>query len=272
MNSIEKTLEVNLKQKEFYNKKRRNLPSRIWSFLRENSLKELRRDLGILNQCYSLHKDWMGDLSHKKVLDLGCFEGNALSLYLAENSREYIGIDLSDQGIKVLNNKLSYLPNAKGIAIDFLSDDFSDTDFDLIYAYGVLHHFKDVKMLANRLSEKLNNGGEIIAYDPLKTSFPIWIMRTIYRPFQSDAAWEFPFGRRTIKILQSKFSITEKRGVMGVSKYYFFIQFLPFSQRFKKILGSKAHDIDWERSARSMHHLYRCMQVNLFLKKNAPTP
>ncbi|MDG1063312.1 MAG: class I SAM-dependent methyltransferase [Flavobacteriaceae bacterium] len=271
MDSVEKTIAVNLKQKEFYNHKNKNLPSRFWSYIREKSLKKLRRELGILSQCYDLHKEWMGDLSHLKVLDLGCYEGNALSLYLAENSKAYIGIDLSDNGIKVLNTKLSHLPNARGEAVDFLSEEFRETDFDLIYAYGVLHHFKDVEMLAKKLSEKLKHGGKIIAYDPLKTSFPIWIIRSIYRPFQSDAAWEFPFGRKTLRTLNTHFQVLDKRGVMGISKYYFIVQFLPLPKSLKTRFGKKAHDLDWKKSAESMKHLYLCMQVNLLLQKSNST-
>lgn len=56
-------------------------------------------------QTYDLHKAWFGDLSGKKVLDLGCFAGNHLSVYLAQNAREYIGVDLSEAGILKLNKK-----------------------------------------------------------------------------------------------------------------------------------------------------------------------
>ena len=256
MESIEETLAKNKAQKEFYNTKKKNLPTRIWSFIRGKVLRNIRKELGIAEQSYALHKQWFGALSNKRVLDLGCYSGNALSLYLAENSKEYVGIDLSDVAIEKLNKKLDHLPHAKAQAIDFFSEDFSENNFDVIYAYAVLHHFKNVDNLVARLDEKLAPNGIIVSYDPLKTSYPIWLLRALYRPFQSDAAWEYPFGRKTLKKLETAFNIKEARGVLGKSKWYFIYQLLPFSEATKKKWGKKAHDYDWEQSARSVSYTH----------------
>src|SRR5690606_32211753 len=156
-------------------------------------LNKTRKNLGMENQLYHTHKNWCGDLSQKKVLDLGCYKGNSLSYFLAENSKQYIGIDLSERGIIYLNKQLSPFSNAQAYAVDFLSKDFIEGDFDLIYAYGVLHHFKDTELLIKKLKEKLKPGGIIISHDPLQTSRPIKFIRALYRPFQSDKDWEWPF-------------------------------------------------------------------------------
>lgn len=267
METLQDTLKKNEKQKEFYNKKKKSIPSKIWSFVREKSLKNIRRELGILEESYALHKEWMGDLSDKKVLDLGCYAGNSLSRYLAENSKEYIGLDLSDVAIAKLNEKLKELPNARAIAADFFSDDFSEENFDLIYAYGVLHHFKNVDTLIARLNQKLSPGGQIISYDPLETSRPIWLLRKMYRPFQSDAAWEWPFTRKTIRKFDAGFEVLEKRGVLGKSKWYFLYSMLPISKEKKLKWGKKAHKKDWERSATSNRYLFSCMQLNMLMQK-----
>lgn len=267
LKSKEEILEINQRQKAFYNHKKKNLISRLWSHLREGGLKQLRRDLGILNQCYALHKDWLGNLSDKKVLDLGCYKGNSLSVYLAENSKNYIGIDLSETGINVLQKKIKHISKARAIAVDFLSDDFKEDEFDIIYAYGVLHHFENVPILARTLNQKLAKNGKIIGYDPMKTSFPIWIARTLYRPFQSDADWEFPFGRKTLSIFEENFNVLEARGVLGWSKYYLLLSWWPWQKESLKKLAAKAHNYDWQKSSKNKSHLYRCMQLNLLLEK-----
>ncbi len=267
METLQDTLKKNEKQKEFYNKKKKSLPSRIWSFVREKSLKNIRKELGILEQSYALHKQWMGDLSNKRVLDLGCYSGNSLSRYMATNCKTYVGLDLSDVAIAKLNEKLKDVPHARAIAADFFSEDFTESNFDLIYAYGVLHHFKNVDNLILRLDEKLAPGGEIISYDPLQTSYPIWFIRMLYRPFQSDAAWEWPFSRNTYRKFESNFELLERRGVLGKSKWYFLYAMLPFSKEKKLRWGKAAHRYDWERSAVSNSHLYSCMQLNLHLRK-----
>lgn len=261
-------IEINKKQKEFYNYKKKNLPTRMWSFVREVTLKQIRKDIGVLYQSYDLHKKWFGDLTHKKVLDLGCFSGNNLSLYMAQSSKEYIGLDLSDLAIAKLNDRLKDIPTAKAIAADFLSEtDFPDKDFDVIYAYGVLHHFQNPDVLINKLNEKLAPGGIIVSYDPLETSLPIKIMRMLYRPFQSDKEWEWPFTKKTYYKFHNTFKVIERHGVLGQAKWYFLINLLPLSDEKKQKIGKKWHQKDWELSTTSDSHLFSCMQLTMVMQK-----
>ena len=95
-------IKINKQQQEFYDHKSKNLPSRIWSYFRNGSLNRIRKTIGVERDIYELHKRWLGDLRSKKVLDLGCFEGNSLSIYMAQQSQEYLGIDLSPVGIERL--------------------------------------------------------------------------------------------------------------------------------------------------------------------------
>ncbi len=258
---------VNDRQKNFYETKRKNFVTKVWSYFRNGKLNELRKQLGVDQQIYSLHKGWCGDLSKKKVLDLGCFEGNALSLYLAQEAREYIGIDLSEKGIQKLSSRIKHLPNAKALTIDFLSEDFREKDFDIIYAYGVLHHFKNVEHLIVRLKEKLKKGGIVISHDPLKTSFPIKILRNVYRPFQTDRYWEWPFSKSTYYKFERSFEIIEKRGVFGKAKYAAFINILPLSEEKKENLVVSWHNEDWERSQKDVHYMFSCMHLSMLMKK-----
>ena len=269
MNTHDKIIESNKKQVEFYNQKSvtKNLPTRIWYYFREQTLKKIRKDIGILNESYDIHKVWFGDLSGKKVLDLGCYEGNYWSLYLAEHSKEYIALDLSDVAIKKLAARIQLHPNAQAIVADFLSEEFVEKDFDMIYAYGVLHHFQNTDVLIDKLNEKLAPDGIIISYDPLETSLPIKIMRMLYRPFQSDAAWEWPFKRKTFYQFQKSFTIVERRGILGKSKWVALLNFMPLSEEKKKRIGQKWYMEDWEQSKKSDKVLFRCMHLTMLLKK-----
>jgi len=266
MNSKE-TIETNLRQKAFYDKKRKNFATKIWYSLRNGILREVRRNIGAEKQIHLLHLEWCGDLSNKKVLDLGCYEGNSLSMHLALNSKEYIAIDLSEKGISHLRNRLKNIEHANAFAIDFLSEEFIEKDFDLIYAYGVLHHFKDVEMLIGRLKEKLNTNGTIISNDPLQTSLPIKLIRTIYRPFQSDKDWEWPFSKKVYYQFESAFKIQERRAMLGKAKWFFIVNFLPLSAEKKLAIGKKWHREDWERSRDSDSYMFRCMHLTMLMKK-----
>ncbi len=270
MKTKEEILDINLNQKEFYNSKKKNLPTKIWSFFRSGLLSSIRKEVGIQEMVYSKHKEWLADLSTKKVLDLGCYSGNNLSIYIAENSKEYIGIDLSDIAIEKLSKKLSHLPNAKALAVDFLSDDdFPDSEFDIIYAYGVLHHFQNVNLLIDRLNLKLAKGGVIISYDPLETSLPVKLVRILYRPFQSDKDWEWPFTKKTFQSFESSFDIVERRGVIGKIKWFFLIKLLPISKSKKNAIGKAWNLSDWEESSHSLNKMFSCMHLTMKMKKKS---
>ncbi len=269
MKSIEDIIQINKKQKEFYNTKKKNFATRIWSKIRHGLLADIRKQIGISNQVYETHKIWLGDLSDKKVLDLGCFSGNNLSTYMAKHAKSYIGLDLSDHGISILKKKLINFPNATAIAADFLDDSsFSEKEFDIIYAYGVLHHFQNVDVLINRLNDKLANNGFVISYDPLETNFFVKIFRVLYRPFQSDREWEWPFTRKTFFKFNEKFNITEKHGALGKTKWFFMLNLLPISKESKLKLGKEWHQEDWNSSSISNKKLLNCMHLTMkFYKK-----
>jgi SAM-dependent methyltransferase len=271
MKTQEEIIEVNKRQKDFYNHKsgKKNLPTQLWYYFREKTLKKIRKDIGILNESYEIHKTWFGDLSNKKVLDLGCFAGNHWSLYLAEHSKRFVALDLSDVAIARLAERLKPYPTAEAIAADFLSEtDFPEKDFDIIYAYGVLHHFQNPDVLIAKLDEKLAPGGVIISYDPLETSIPIKIMRVLYRPFQSDKDWEWPFTKKTYSKFAKTFNIVERHGLLGQAKWYFIMNFIPFlSDEKKQSIGRKWHKKDWDLSVTSDNHLFKCMHVTMLMQK-----
>ncbi len=259
--------EINERQKEFYQNFKKNLPSRIWSYFRNKALNSVKKQIGVEKDIYNLHKTWFGDLSQKNVLDLGCYAGNVLSMDLARNSRSYLGIDLSPKGINELNKRLKNFPEARAEVIDFLSDEFKEKDFDLIYAYGVLHHFKDVDELIKKLKDKLATGGEIISYDPLQTSKPIKILRSIYRPFQSDRDWEWPFSKETYFKFKEAFNIKERRAVLGKAKWSALIGILPISEEKKLARAKTWHQQDWENSRKSDDYMFSCMHLTMLMQK-----
>lgn len=269
--SVNETIELNKKQKEFYNtteeKERNNLPTRIWFSIRNGIMTKYRKSFNITDRVYAVHKEWLGDLKDKKILDLGCFNGNVLSLYLAENAKEYIGIDLSDVAIAELSRKIEehHCPNAKALSVDFLSSEFPDKDFDIIYAYGVLHHFENLDILISKLNEKLKKGGIIISYDPLETSRPIKLVRSLYRPFQSDKEWEWPFTAKTLKKFDDSFNIIEKKGILGKSKYGILLNYLPLNKHYKRRKISNLIDSDW--NSKSWSDIHHCMHLTMIMQK-----
>jgi len=265
--SVKKTDDINLRQKEFYETKKKNLATKIWSYFRNGLLNQTRKSLGVERQILDLHTSWLGDLSDKKVLDLGCYAGNSLSFYLAENSKEYIAIDLSEIGIDRLSERIKDVRAAAAYTVDFLSPEFKENNFDVIYAYGVLHHFKNVDQLIEKLNDKLNSNGKIISYDPLETSIPVKIIRFIYRPFQSDKDWEWPFTKKVYFKFEKAFEILERRAILGKSKWFFLLNLLLYSTEKKISISKEWHLDDWEKSQYSNKHMFSCMHLTMLMKK-----
>lgn len=260
-------VEINKRQKEFYQSFKKNFATKIWYSLRNGILTSFRKNVGVEKTLIDQHYKWIGDVSDIKVLDLGCFMGNSLSIYLAQNAKQYTGIDLSEPAIDQLNSRLKDIPTANAYAVDFLSEEFQEKDFDLIYAYAVLHHFKDVDQLIERLNEKLAPQGKIVSYDPTSTSKPVWMLRKLYRPFQSDKDWEWPFTEKTIAKFEKSFKVLDKRGTLGKSKWFFLLNFLPYSDDKRIEKGKNWHREDWEKSQVSRQRFLECMQVSLFMEK-----
>lgn len=267
MKDAQDLIKINERQKEFYNSKKKNRVTKLWYGLRNGILQDAKKRLSLEKQIKELHIIWFGDLSNKKVLDLGCYAGNSLSVHLAMNSKEYIAIDLSELGISKLSKKLDDIPNARAYVMDFFSDDFKEDGFDLIYAFGVLHHFQDTELLINRLKQKLNQNGEIISYDPLKTSFPVKLARYLYRPFQTDKDWEWPFSKKTYRIYEREFQILDRRAMLGRTKYFFFLNLLPLSAKRRSNILKKWHILDWQRSKVEDKKMFDCMHLTLFMQK-----
>ncbi len=224
-------LDTNTRQRNYYEfetttnfKHGGNVATALWDKLRNYQYRMLE-EIGLTDQIYELHKEWMGDLTNKKVLDLGCHTGNILSEYIAKNAKEYYAVDLSSSALLQLQGTLADAGINSGhfISVDILSDSFSERDFDIIYAKDIFHHFKYIEVFLERLQKITKLGGSIITFDPLNTYLPMKIFRYFYRFLQKDKDWEFPFTKQTVSLIQKYFDIINSAGTMGKTKKAFLL-------------------------------------------------
>lgn len=267
--AVEEMERLNVAQKAYYEalggdtRQVRNFVTRSWVSVR-NRVAQYRTAIGVKETMRSLHYEWFGDLSDCDVMELGCACGNSVSLHLARQARSYLGVDLNSVGVEQLKRKLADSQlRGTAAAIDFLSKDFPYGPFDVVYAQGVLHHFRHFETFLEILHSRLSPGGRVVAFDPMETAIlPRWV-RAAYRPFQSDADWEWPFNRASFKTIDKYFEVQKLQGMMGWSKWG--IVFLPLGIPLAAKLGRRLHALDMKHANRLSPALWRCMNVATLL-------
>ncbi|MBM9616709.1 class I SAM-dependent methyltransferase [Desulfobulbus rhabdoformis] len=260
---------LNKQQAVFYDtpaaQRKLNIIMKTWRILRRR-MYYLMEHSGIWQDLYTLQKQWIGPLAGKKVLDFGCFSGNTLSYYLASNAGSYLGIDLSQEALKQLDDyfKRKGVANARVQCVDILSKDFTETGFDIIYAQGVLHHFMPIDIVLQVLQDKLAPKGRIVTLDPMQTSLLTRSVRAIYHPFRIDREWEWPFTRDTFTCIGNYFQITHLQGAMGLSKWAIPLVFC--NKAFAVRMAQYLHGKDMLSATSQQSFLWGCMQIAMCLE------
>lgn len=271
-NKIDEMRQINERQHEYYENANGSAESplnsratNIWRRMRRNAF-SVFRDAEIQNSLLRMHTQWIGDVSRAKVLDLGLGEGNPLSLKLAAAAREYVAIDLSSTRMETFRRKLNEagLKRAKTYVCDFLSDDFPEAGFDVVYAIAIFHHFRHIEAFLDALSERMSTGGLAVTRDPLQTWLPLKLIRFTYRRFQTGADWEFPFTWNSIRSIQRKFDIERVQGIYGYSKWAIAIS--AFSPKIAHRLAQRWHAKDL-RQATTLGAIGSCLRVSFLLRK-----
>jgi SAM-dependent methyltransferase len=109
--------------------------------------------------------DRLGDVSGRRVLDLGCGHGMA-AVVLARRGARVTALDLSRGYL----DEACRRAGANAVHVDFVQGDaerlpFADGSFDAVWANAVLHHL-DPSIAAGELRRVLRPGGVAVCSDP----------------------------------------------------------------------------------------------------------
>lgn len=245
MKSTKDMIELNQEQAKYYDaiqvaeestgadghshNRKANVLTRFWSHLRERQRQAIRK-AGIEESMKKAHSRWVATKAGGSYLEIGCFSGSPSTFALVEAGGKYLGVELSQKAVSVLNSrfeKMGMSNKARAVAVDLLTMEVLE-GYDLIYAHAVLHHFENPVPLFDKLASLLKPDGVLIFVDPVAVNPVYRVIRSLYRPFQSDAAWEWPFNRRTIDALESQFEIVEGFGWGARSLPLSVLSTLPF--------------------------------------------
>lgn len=187
--------------------------TRIWGALRSYR-KKLLKDYGTREHVEDRVRNFMLDASRGNVLEIGCFNGTRNSLWLARRCSHYTGLDLSPSALQVLRAKLGSegLDTRAELRAGDLLDFTTKERFDLVYAQGVLHHFQHPHILFPFIHSLMKPGALLVFSDPVEINVFLRAVRCLYRPFQTDHAWEWPFTSQTVCALEQSFSLNEAFG------------------------------------------------------------
>lgn len=109
----------------------------------------------------------VGNLQHKRVLDLGCGTGVHLQHYLQQGASYAVGIDLSEKMIAQAEKNLQHMGfnqqhyQCYTLAMEQLAQ-CPDNQFDLVTSSFAFHYIEDFPALLTQIAAKLTNNGQLI--------------------------------------------------------------------------------------------------------------
>jgi SAM-dependent methyltransferase len=274
---VREMLRINETQREYYEhadgakeSEVNGFATNLWRRWRERAL-SVFQESEINDSLGKVHLQWLNrDISTLKVLDLGVGYGNPLSMTFARQAREYIAIDLSQPLVDRFQRQLECagLRNARACVADILSDEFAEKDFDLVYARAIFHHFRYFDAFVENLSGRMARGGHVITLDdPIETWLPMKLLRLAYRPFQTDASWEFPFTRATLRSIQRHFNVVKSQGTYDSAKWAIPLGFI--APNYARRCASEWHRKDLRRTY-TPDNVTSSLRVSFLLQKKEP--
>lgn len=111
-----------------------------------------------------------------KVIEIGCGYGY-LSLELARNGLDVVGVDLSPRSIELAKKYARENPFKKNFGSltyksgDVLSMDFGKNEYDSVVFFGSLHHMPDINLVLSKVHAALKKGGNLIVCEPVSENF-----------------------------------------------------------------------------------------------------
>lgn len=221
---LDEAIEINKKQAEFYNNisikeseelftgygknESANFITRLWAKLRY-AHQDAFEDIGVNTKKESFLLEKCKEKAGGRFLEIGCFRGTRYSDPIIEYAGSYTGIDLSSDAIDAFQNTVN--KDGRSHKVSLVSGDLlqhnPDEKYDVLFAHGVLHHFESPEVLFDCLNNLIKPDGILLCAEPSQVNRLFSTIRALYRPFQSDKEWEWPFNKKTIDSLEEYFSI-----------------------------------------------------------------
>ena len=221
---LNRAVKINEKQADFYNNislgedeklftgysqnKSANLITKLWARLRY-AHQDAFEDIGVDTIKERFLIECCKQKSGGRYLEIGCFRGTRYSDPIIECAGSYTGIDLSSNAISAFQDTVNQ--DGRASKVELIAGDLllhtPEEKYDVLFAHGVLHHFESPELLFEHLNSLIKPGGILLCAEPSQVNKLFNFVRFLYRPFQSDKDWEWPFTKKTVNIMEKYFSI-----------------------------------------------------------------
>lgn len=177
----------------------------------------MARPLFPLEVAYAL----MGDLKGKRVLDVGCGNGEN-SLLFARWGANVTGVDISAGAIGVCRQRAASL--GLGARTVFIETPFelvsnSEQPFDIIWSAAFLHHVLDrLDEVMKIFSGLLKPDGFVLFSEPVRLSPVIKAIRSVMPPYAVGTPDERPLENADLAEIARHFDISDRRLYGPVSR------------------------------------------------------
>lgn len=145
-----------------------------------------------------------GDLSGKRVLDLGCGKGETL-LHLGRDAAAAVGIDVSEEMVRIARRAIQRegFSNVQVLAMSAERLGFPTASFDAVHGVSVIHHL-DVPRAAREIARVLKPGGRAVFVEPLGHNPLLNLFRSLTPGRRTRD--ERPLDARDLAMLRESFS------------------------------------------------------------------
>jgi SAM-dependent methyltransferase len=109
----------------------------------------------------------------KNILEIGCGQGFNTYLLSKNENNKVVGVDLSDQNIKIANKRYK---GVNFLVMDVSKLNFENEYFDSVYAMDILEHVDDLNSVLRECCRVLKQGGKFIINVPAEKS-EAWLLK-----------------------------------------------------------------------------------------------
>lgn len=182
---------------------------------------------------------FLGDISGKKILDMGCGLGEA-AVYFAMKGANVTASDLSSGMVemaKSVGRRFGVTLHGHVSSAD--QTGLPDNSFDIVYAGNILHH-ADIPKVLDEAKRILKPGGVFVSWDPLIHNPAINVYRKLAMAVRTID--EHPLHMKELRYFRERFSETKFRffwltTLLVFLRFFFWERVHPGKERYwKKIL------------------------------------